>query len=83
VQCRSADLIIGPIGIVLADAMLGEITPRMAEAVGQSSAMRILIPSSRCSTYVVGVAAQSRRQQIDDAVMKALACLENPEQFQH
>ncbi len=82
VQCRSADLIIGPIGIVLADAMLGEITPRMAEAVGQSSAPRILIPSSRCSTYVVGAAALSRKQQVEDAVAKALSYLADPEHFQ-
>lgn len=73
VQCRSADVIIGPIGIVLADAMLGEITPRMAEAVGQSDAARILLPSHRCSTFVVGVAPMTRKQQIDEAVAQALA----------
>ena len=44
VCCRTADVIIGPVGIVIADALLGEITPRMAVAVGQSRAKRILIP---------------------------------------
>jgi len=83
VQCRSAGLIIGPIGIVLADAMLGEITPKMAVAVGQSAAPKILVPSSRCSTCVVGVTVQTRKQQIDDAVAKVLACLNDPEYFQH
>ena len=34
VACRSADIIVGPIGILVADAMLGEITPEMALAVG-------------------------------------------------
>lgn len=54
VACRQADVIMGPIGIVIADAMLGEITPAMAAAVGQSRAARILIPVERCSTVVAG-----------------------------
>ena len=57
VGCRRADVILGPIGIVMADALLGEITPAMAQAVAQSSARRILIPSNRCDTLVVGVSA--------------------------
>lgn len=55
VCCRNADLIIGPVGIVIADALLGEITPAMAVAVGQSSAKRILIPVNHCDNYIVGV----------------------------
>ena len=73
VQCRSADMIIGPIGITLADAMLGEITPRMAEAVGQSAAVRILIPANRCNTHIVGVVPLTRKQQIDEAVALAMS----------
>ena len=49
-----ADVIVGPMGIVMAHAMLGEITPRMAEAVGASRARKILIPINRCVT-VAGV----------------------------
>ena len=55
VGCRRADVILGPIGIVMADALLGEITPAMAQAVAQSDARRILIPANRCDTLVVGV----------------------------
>ncbi len=55
VGCRKADIIIGPIGIVIADSLNGEITPRMAVAVGQSDAKRILIPTNRCDNIVVGV----------------------------
>ena len=73
VQCRTADVIAGPIGIVLADAMLGEITPAMATAVGASNAARVLIPSDRCSTYVIGVTPMTRKQQIDAAVAQILA----------
>ena len=48
VNCRSADIIVGPIGIVIADALLGEITPAMATAVCQSHATRVLIPVNHC-----------------------------------
>lgn len=56
VNSRRADVIVGPIGIVIADAMLGEITCRMANAVAQSDAKRILIPINHCDNIVVGVA---------------------------
>lgn len=55
VGCRSADVIIGPIGIVIADSLLGEITPAMAVAVGQSAARRILIPINHCDNIIAGV----------------------------
>lgn len=55
VGCRKADIIIGSMGIVIADALLGEITPAMAMAVGQSRAKRILIPVNNCDNIVVGI----------------------------
>ena len=55
VGCRKADVIIGPIGIVIADALYGEITPAIAMAVGQSMAKRILIPVNHCDNIIVGV----------------------------
>lgn len=55
VGCRKADVIVGPIGIVIADALFGEITPAMALAVGQSGAKRILIPVNHCDNIIVGV----------------------------
>ena len=54
VACRKADVIIGPIGILSADSMLGEITPAMAVAVGQSPAMKFLLPVGKCNNQVVG-----------------------------
>ena len=54
VACRDADYIIGPIGIIMADSMLGEISPLMAQAVGASNAHKILIPINKCLT-VAGV----------------------------
>ena len=55
VACRKADVIVGPIGMVIADALLGEITPAMALAVAQSSARRLLLPVSHCDNLVAGV----------------------------
>lgn len=55
VTAPKADVIIGPIGIVIADSLMGEVTPKMALAVGQSAAKKILIPVNRCDNMVVGV----------------------------
>lgn len=50
-----ADVILGPIGLLLANAMLGEVTPAMARAVSESSAQKLLIPASKCAVSVMGV----------------------------
>ncbi len=68
VSCRKADLIIGPVGIVIADAMHGEITPAMASAVGKSDAKKILIPVNQCDNIVVGVPDLSLKKMIDQAI---------------
>ena len=68
VACRGADVILGPVGIVIADAMLGEITPRMAVAVAQSRAKRILIPFDHCDNIIVGVTGGSMKALVKEAV---------------
>ena len=55
VNARTADIIAGPMGILTANALLGEITPAMAAAVSESPAQKLLIPVNRCSVTVVGV----------------------------
>ena len=70
VNCRRADIIVGPIGIVIADSLLGEITPAMAAAVCQSSAVRVLIPINHCDNIVVGVPDQPIGQLVAAAVEK-------------
>ena len=67
---RRADVIVGAIGIVIADAMLGEITPRMASAVAQSGAKRVLLPVSHCDNIVAGVAGQTVARLVDAAVQE-------------
>ncbi len=70
VNCRRADVIVGPIGIVIADALLGEITPAMAAAVCQSGARRVLVPINHCENYVVGVPDQPVSQLVATAAQK-------------
>ena len=68
VNCRTADLIVGPLGIVIADSMMGEISPAMAVAVGQSPATRLLIPMNLCKNTIVGAASQSVKDLVALAV---------------
>ena len=65
---RKADLIIGPVGIVIADSLYGEVTAKMAVAVGQSRARRILIPVNHCDNYVVGVSDLAMSHLIEKVV---------------
>ena len=68
VTARTADIIVGPIGILAADAMLGEITPAMAAAVGRSSAKKLLLPVNLCNNIVVGTQSLSLSAVLDEAV---------------
>ncbi len=68
VGCRTADIIIGPIGIVIADSMLGEVTPKMALAVAQSKAKRILIPFNHCDNVIVGISDRNINRLVQIAV---------------
>ena len=70
VASRKADVIIGPIGIVIADSMLGEITPKMAVAIGQSNATKILIPINKCENLVAGVQNLTTTSLIEDTLNK-------------
>ncbi len=65
---RKADIIVGPIGIVIADSMLGEITPKMALAVAGSNARRVLIPFSHCDNIIAGAETTSTTELIQKAV---------------
>ena len=68
VNARNADIIIGPIGIVIADSLYGEITPDMALAIAQSRAVRILLPINRCENIIAGVENLNLSYLIDKAL---------------
>lgn len=76
VACRDADVIIGPIGILSADSLMGEVTPKMAVAIGQSSALKLLLPVSHCNNQVIGVQSLSMGDMVKETVerLKELVC---------
>ena len=78
VACRTADVIVGPIGILSADALSGEVTPAMAVAVGQSAAKKLLLPVNRhCGHTMVGVRDLTLSQLVDEVVEQLrLLCAE-------
>ncbi|OEU69902.1 MAG: hypothetical protein BA864_05280 [Desulfuromonadales bacterium C00003093] len=69
---NKVDVIIGPIGIIIAHAMMGEVTPRIAEAVASSPAKKILIPLSRENVEIVGVSSDPLPRLIDALVQDNL-----------
>ncbi len=65
-----ADIIIGPIGIIIAHAMMGEVTPKMAEAVSISPAKKVLLPLSQENILIAGVASLPLPKLIDEIIDK-------------
>ena len=68
VNCRDTDVIAGPIGILAADSLLGEISPAMALAVGRSPARKLLLPVNHCNNVVVGTQSMTLSRLMDEAV---------------
>lgn len=68
VACRNADIIVGPIGIIAADSLMGEITAEMAAAVARSSAVKLLLPVNMCNKIVVGTQSMTMSAMIQEAV---------------
>ncbi len=74
---KRADVIAGPAGIIMADSMLGEITPAMALAVAQSRAKKVLLPFSQCGTVIVGVSEKGIGALVQAAVREIKLLSEN------
>jgi hypothetical protein len=68
VGCRTADIIVGAVGIAIADSLLGEITPAMANAVGGSSAQKILIPMNKCDITICGCGGKTMTAYVAETV---------------
>lgn len=69
-NARYADFIIGSLGIIAANSMLGEISPAMADAISASPGFKLLIPLNRCRLYVAGTRENGLSEKIDDALLK-------------
>lgn len=68
VNAKDADVIVGPIGIIAADALLGEVTPKMAVAIASAKAKKVLIPMNNCDHIVMGIGEQKLTYLVDEAV---------------
>lgn len=71
VGCRGADVIIGPVGVAIADSLFGEVTPAMAVAVGQSRATKVLIPVNHCENLIAGLGDVPMVKLVESAVNMA------------
>ena len=63
-----AHILLGPVGVLAANGLLGEVTPRMAEAIGASGAVKILLPSQRCSIRLAVGPGQPMQYYLDEAM---------------
>ena len=77
VGVRRADIVAGPIGMVIADSLLGEITPAMAAAIGSSDAYKILLPVNKCHNIVIGTGGKTTSELIGEAIEKIREICEN------
>lgn len=66
---KKVDIIMGPIGIISANSMLGELTPNMAVAIADSEAKKILIPMNKCNIQIAGVKNEPLPHQVDSAIL--------------
>ena len=67
-NARRADVLLGPIGVLTPNGLLGEVSPAMAEAIGGSEAVKILVPSQRCSIRLAAGAPQPLQFYLDQVV---------------
>ncbi len=63
-----ADMIIGPLAIIIADAMMGEVTPEMSKAIGSSKALKVLIPLTQERVEIMGLSVEPLPHLIDQAI---------------
>ena len=67
-NAQNADYIIGGLGIIAANAMFGEISPAMANAISSSRGMKLLIPVNKCNLVVAGIQGNGLTEKIDEAL---------------
>ena len=63
-----ADIIMGPLGLLSANALMGEVTPAMTAAISASSAVKLLLPTQRCNIRISGYRSRSLAVQVKEAV---------------
>lgn len=67
-NAQNAEVVIGPIGIAFANSMYGEISPKMAQAIGSSAAHKLLIPVSKCPVTIVGIENKNINEYVHQCI---------------
>ena len=75
VNSKKVDIIVGPIGIILTDALCGEVTSKISNAIATSSAKKVLIPFNNCDAIISGINNTSITYLIEDAIKKIIELL--------
>ncbi|HHU17836.1 MAG: DUF3842 family protein [Anaerovoracaceae bacterium] len=78
---KFVDIVVGVIAIINANSMMGELTPRMAQAIGESLAFKVLLPINRCNIHVVSVEDVPLSVHLDNAVRTIHEYVKNKERF--
>lgn len=73
INADRVDVIMGPIAIVVANSIMGEITPKISCAIGNSTALKILIPLNKCNTQIPGTKDKNMNELLDYAVEELLS----------
>lgn len=68
VSLQNADIIIGPLGIIVPNAMMGEITPQIAEIIASSNCRKILLPVNQPHVELVGFSSRPLNELIKEAI---------------
>lgn len=77
---QQVDIVIGPIGIILANAMMGEVTPQIAQSVSSCSARKLLLPLSQENVEIIGVSSSPLPHMIEEMIDKNLKEVTKPKQ---
>lgn len=80
VSLRQADIVVGPIGIIMADAMMGEITPQIATTVAAANARKVLLPVAQTHVEIAGLEMRPLSELIKAAVARIVECVEEAKQ---
>ncbi len=75
VNAGKVNLIIGPMAILMADSMLGEITSVMAAAVSESPARKIIVPLNLCNVHIIGIQTLKIAEAMDQVAIEVGKCL--------
>ncbi|WP_102398947.1 DUF3842 family protein [Haloimpatiens massiliensis] len=74
VMSSEVDVIVGPIAMLVANSMMGEITPVMSEAIASSKAKKIILPLNRCNVITVGTRQLSMNQMVNLVIEELSIC---------